>query len=213
MLGTLWSRGLPESEPTKGLQTPPVPLPVKHQHSLQGPQLGGLPFPPSPLRPPLCSGVPRSLAVKQVAVLTVQQVLIVVPDPSCSALPRTKLWSIAAGKQLRVRASSCVCLPGCSSLHSLWTASLGSPGLPHLPVIEAETSPQPGDLLLASSGACDGLMNQLLGAGLCLHVVDEKHPRWPTCLVGGLLSGLPLAACLLQSGALFKSECPRAFYL
>lgn len=54
-------------------------------------------------------------------------------------------------------------------------------GLPCLPVIKAETFPQPGDLLLASSGACDK-MTQLLGADLCLHVADEKYLRWPLSL-------------------------------
>lgn len=53
-------------------------------------------------------------------------------------------------------------------------------GLPCLPVIKAETFPRPGDPLLASSGACDE--TQLLGAGLCLHVGDEKYLRWPLSL-------------------------------
>lgn len=54
-------------------------------------------------------------------------------------------------------------------------------GLPCLPVIKAETFPQPGDLLLASSGACDK-MTQPLGADLCLPVADEKYPKWPLSL-------------------------------
>lgn len=89
-------------------------------------------------------------------------------------------------------------------------------GLPCLPVIKAETFPQPGDLLLASSGACDK-MTQPLGADLCRLWWMRSIPgglclcHWPTCLVHGLLSGLPLAACSLQIGAPFKSEHHGAF--
>lgn len=86
-------------------------------------------------------------------------------------------------------------------------------GLPCLPVIKAETFSQPGDLLLAFSGACDK-MTQPLGADLCLPRSIRSGLclcHWPTCLVHGLLSGLPLAACSLQIGAPFKSERHRAF--
>lgn len=45
MRAALRSRELLESEPTEGLQTPLVPLPMKHPVSLQGPQLGTWSFP------------------------------------------------------------------------------------------------------------------------------------------------------------------------
>lgn len=109
-------------------------------------------------------------AVKQVAMLTVQD-HIGIPDPPCSVFPKTQLQSTApGGGQLHVRPSCCLCLAGCS-LHSHIRTSLGCSGRPHFLLIKAEAS-QPGDLLLTSSVPCDSLMKQLLGAGLCLHVTD-----------------------------------------
>lgn len=150
--------------------------------------------------------------------LTTQEALVAIPDPSSSDLPKTKLWSIAVGGTF-AEAIQLRLLFWMFFVAFLMESNPVITGLPCLPVIKAETFPQPGDLLLASSGACDK-MTQLLGAGLCLHVGGMRSIRgglclchWPTCLVHDLLSGLPLAACSLQIGAPFKSERHRAFYL
>lgn len=112
--------------------------------------------------------------------LTTQEALVAIPDPSSSDLPKTKLWSIAVGGTF-AEAIQLRLLFWMFFVAFLMESDPVITGLPFLPVIKAETFPHPGDLLLASSGACDK-MTQLLGAGLCLHVGDEKYPRWPLSL-------------------------------